>query len=122
MTAGQVSSYRSVGTKKPDNLVELWYSVDIGPHSSGRYQQRDDAHCALAPRTREHIVQKGLPSPASENNLLLTMSSADRELIEPYLTPVKMPAHSDTFDHVFRRHMISHSDVSDHREMTPSGV
>jgi len=32
------------------------------------------------------------------------------------------PAHSDTSDQVFRRHMISHSGVSDHPEMTPSGA
>jgi hypothetical protein len=31
-------------------------------------------------------------------------------------------AHSDTSDQVFRRHMISHSGVSDHPEMTPSGA
>ena len=31
-------------------------------------------------------------------------------------------AHSDTSDHVFRRHMISDSGVSDHPEMTPSGA
>ena len=31
-------------------------------------------------------------------------------------------AHSDASDQVFRRHMISHSGVSDHPEMTPSGA
>ena len=31
-------------------------------------------------------------------------------------------AHSDTSDQVFRHHMISHSGVSDHPEMTPSGA
>ena len=34
----------------------------------------------------------------------------------------KIIAHSDTSDQVFRRHMISHSGVSDHPEMTPSGA
>jgi len=33
-----------------------------------------------------------------------------------------LAAHSDTSDQVFRRHMISHSGVSDHPEMTPSGA
>ena len=35
---------------------------------------------------------------------------------------IKMGAHSDTSDQVFRRHMISHSGVSDHPEMPPSGA
>jgi len=35
---------------------------------------------------------------------------------------VNFAAHSDTSDQVFRRHMISHSGVSDHPEMTPSGA
>jgi len=43
--------------------------------------------------------------------------------VHPLLVPdpVKL-AHSDTSDQVFRRHMISHSGVSDHPEMTPSGA
>jgi hypothetical protein len=36
--------------------------------------------------------------------------------------PDLLAAHSDTSDQVFRRHMISHSGVSDHPEMTPSGA
>jgi type I restriction enzyme M protein len=38
------------------------------------------------------------------------------------LRPKAGHAHSDTSDQVFRRHMISHSGVSDHPEMTPSGA
>ena len=36
------------------------------------------------------------------------------------VTPRRI-AHSDTSDHVFRLHMISHFGVSNHPEMTPSG-
>ncbi|MEI4234623.1 Crp/Fnr family transcriptional regulator [Roseovarius sp. D22-M7] len=45
---------------------------------------------ALAPSMREHNVNKGLSPPVSENNLIHTMARADRNLIEPHLTPVKM--------------------------------
>lgn len=40
---------------------------------------------------REQRLIKGFTPPTSENNLIHTMSSADRELIEPHLTPVKLP-------------------------------
>ena len=39
---------------------------------------------------REHIVINGLSSPASENNLIHTMSSDDRGAIRPFLTPVEL--------------------------------
>ncbi|MFO7758225.1 MAG: Crp/Fnr family transcriptional regulator, partial [Roseovarius sp.] len=40
---------------------------------------------------REQRLIKGFTPPTSENNLIHTMSSADRELIEPHQTPVKLP-------------------------------
>jgi DNA invertase Pin-like site-specific DNA recombinase len=57
--------------------------------------------------------------------------SYSREALETVLTmsaegagtsAIAKAAHSDTSDQVFRRHMISHSGVSDHPEMTPSGA
>ena len=51
----------------------------------------------------------------------------EQDLAMPKLTDTQTiilsaGAHSDTSDQVFRRQMISHSGVSDHPEMTPSGA
>jgi hypothetical protein len=58
-------------------------------------------------QTEDYVV----PNKTLRNNLIEISQKIDAS-----------HAHSDTSDQVFRRHMISHSGVSDHPEMTPSGA
>jgi len=66
----------------------------------------------------------GRPATYTEEQVLQGIGIVEENGDIPTGDAVKkaMCAHSDTSDQVFRRHMISHSGVSDHPEMTPSGA
>jgi energy-coupling factor transporter ATP-binding protein EcfA2 len=56
--------------------------------------------------------------PKGYEDIFKTLTTANERMTSIFIET----AHSDTSDQVFRRHMISHSGVSDHPEMTPSGA
>ena len=62
---------------------------------------------------------QGLFDPKGFEDIFKTLTSANERMTSIF---IETAAHSDTSDQVFRRHMISHSGVSDHPEMTPSGA
>jgi len=94
-----------VGSRKVDVLIEK--------RGSGR-----------APDTEGFGVVGGIHAKVSLAERVSDDIPASRIMMEEGMLSVlsTLDAHSDTSDQVFRRHMISHSGVSDHPEMTPSGA
>ena len=92
------------------------YMTDLQNHS----QRTAAARAGFSERTARRFDAD--PTPPSHRKIIHGRTVADP--LEDYWETELLPllAHSDTSDQVFRRHMISHSGVSDHPEMTPSGA